>query len=57
VRRCRPEGALGLIGELEAALVAAKSAGEVLRDGIGGHRRVRYKGEVDLATEMESEPK
>jgi hypothetical protein len=46
-----------LIGELEAALVAAKSAGEVLRDGIGGHRRVRYKGEVDLATEMESEPK
>lgn len=53
VRRYRPEGALGLIGELEAALVAAKSAGEVLRDGIGGRRRVRYKGEVDLATEMD----
>ena len=40
-------------GELEAALGAAKAAGEVLRDGFGARRQVRYKGEVDLVTEMD----
>ncbi|HJQ29097.1 MAG TPA: inositol monophosphatase family protein [Rubrobacter sp.] len=40
-------------GELEAALGAAQAAGEVLRDGFGLRRQVRYKGEVDLVTEMD----
>lgn len=40
-------------GELEAALGAAKAAGEVLRDSFGARRQVRYKGEVDLVTEMD----
>ncbi|HET7271378.1 MAG TPA: inositol monophosphatase family protein [Rubrobacter sp.] len=40
-------------GELEAALRAARAAGEVLRDGFGLRRQVRYKGEVDLVTEMD----
>jgi myo-inositol-1(or 4)-monophosphatase len=42
-----------LNGELEAALGAARAAGEVLRDGFGLRRQVRYKGEVDLVTEMD----
>jgi myo-inositol-1(or 4)-monophosphatase len=42
-----------LNGELEAALGAAQAAGEVLRDGFGLRRQVRYKGEVDLVTEMD----
>lgn len=40
-------------GELEAALGAARAAGEALRDGFGLRRQVRYKGEVDLVTEMD----
>jgi myo-inositol-1(or 4)-monophosphatase len=42
-----------LNGELEAALEAARAAGEALRDGFGLRRQVRYKGEVDLVTEMD----
>ncbi len=39
--------------ELEAALEAARRAGEVLREGFGTHHRVRYKGEVDIVTETD----
>lgn len=42
-----------LNGELEAALGAARAAGEVLSEGFGLRREVRYKGEVDLVTEMD----
>jgi fructose-1,6-bisphosphatase/inositol monophosphatase family enzyme len=38
--------------KLEAALSAAKEAGEVLRKGFGWQHSVRYKGEVDLVTEV-----
>jgi myo-inositol-1(or 4)-monophosphatase len=41
--------------ELEMALSAAKEAGEVLRKGFGWHHSVRYKGEVDLVTEIDEE--
>ncbi len=39
--------------ELEVAIAAAEAAGEVLRDGFGGEQAVRYKGEVDLVTEVD----
>ena len=39
--------------ELDVAIEAAKAAGEVLRDGFGGERTLRYKGEVDIVTEMD----
>lgn len=39
--------------ELEVAIVAAEAAGEVLRHGFGGEQAVRYKGEVDLVTEVD----
>jgi myo-inositol-1(or 4)-monophosphatase len=38
---------------LEAALEAARRAGDLLRDGFGSRLRVRYKGEVDLVTETD----
>jgi myo-inositol-1(or 4)-monophosphatase len=41
--------------ELEAALSAAKEAGEVLRKGFGWQHSVRYKGEVDLVTEIDEQ--
>ena len=41
--------------ELEAALLAAKEAGEVLRKGFGWQHSVRYKGEVDLVTEVDEQ--
>jgi myo-inositol-1(or 4)-monophosphatase len=41
--------------ELEAALSAAKEAGEVLRKGFGWQQSVRYKGEVDLVTEIDEQ--
>jgi myo-inositol-1(or 4)-monophosphatase len=41
--------------ELEAALTAAKEAGEVLRKGFGRRHSVRYKGEVDLVTEIDEQ--
>ena len=39
--------------ELDVAIEAAKAAGEVLRKGFGGERTLRYKGEVDIVTEMD----
>jgi myo-inositol-1(or 4)-monophosphatase len=39
--------------ELEAAILAAKEAGEVLRDAFGAEQAVRYKGEVDIVTEVD----
>ena len=39
--------------ELEAAVEAAKAAGEVLRNGFGRQHSVEYKGEVDLVTEAD----
>ena len=47
------EAVLGPSGELEAAVGAARAAGETLRDGFGRHGTVRYKGEVDLVTEVD----
>jgi myo-inositol-1(or 4)-monophosphatase len=42
-----------LAGELEAAIEAARAAGEVLRDSFGGEQKVRYKGEVDIVTDVD----
>lgn len=39
--------------ELEAAVRAARAAGEVLRDAFGGEQEIRYKGEVDLVTDAD----
>jgi myo-inositol-1(or 4)-monophosphatase len=44
-----------LTSELEAALSAARSAGEVLRAGFGTEHAITYKGEVDLVTEIDKE--
>ena len=41
--------------EIEAALLAAREAGEVLRKGFGWQHSVRYKGEVDLVTEVDEQ--
>ena len=41
--------------EIEAALSAAREAGEVLRKGFGWQHSVRYKGEVDLVTEVDEQ--
>jgi myo-inositol-1(or 4)-monophosphatase len=41
--------------ELETALSAAKEAGEVLRKGFGWQHSIRYKGEVDLVTEVDEQ--
>ena len=35
------------------AIAAAEAAGEILRSGFGGEQAVRYKGEVDLVTEVD----
>ncbi len=43
----------GLASELEAAVGAARAAGEVLRDAFGGEQKIRYKGEVDLVTDVD----
>ena len=42
-----------MVKELEAAIAAAKAAGEVLRNGFGQHQEVKYKGEVDLVTKAD----
>ena len=42
-----------MAGELEVAVAAARAAGEILRSGFGGEQSVRYKGEVDLVTEVD----
>ena len=41
--------------ELEAAISAAREAGRVLREGFGWQHSVRYKGEVDLVTEIDEQ--
>ena len=41
--------------EIEAALSAAREAGEVLREGFGWQHSVSYKGEVDLVTEVDEQ--
>jgi myo-inositol-1(or 4)-monophosphatase len=42
-----------LTKELETTISAASEAGRVLREGFGGQHSVRYKGEVDLVTEVD----
>ena len=44
-----------MTSELEAALSAARSAGEVLRAGFATEHAITYKGEVDLVTEIDEE--
>lgn len=44
-----------MANELEVALSAARRAGEVLRAGFGAEHAIRYKGEVDLVTEVDEE--
>jgi myo-inositol-1(or 4)-monophosphatase len=44
-----------LTKELEGAISAAREAGEVLRKGFGWQHSVRYKGEVDLVTEVDEQ--
>jgi myo-inositol-1(or 4)-monophosphatase len=44
-----------LTSELEVALSAVRSAGEVLREGFGAEHAITYKGEVDLVTEIDEE--
>ena len=44
-----------MTSELEAALSAARRAGEVLRAGFGAEHAITYKGEVDLVTEVDEE--
>jgi myo-inositol-1(or 4)-monophosphatase len=44
-----------LTRELEAALSAARKAGEVLRISFGAEHAITYKGEVDLVTEVDEE--
>jgi fructose-1,6-bisphosphatase/inositol monophosphatase family enzyme len=41
--------------ELKAAISAAREAGRVLREGFGWQHSVRYKGEVDLVTEVDKQ--
>ena len=41
--------------ELEAATSAAREAAEVLRSGFGVEQAIRYKGEVDLVTEVDEQ--
>ena len=42
-----------MAGELEVAVAAARAAGGILRSGFGGEQAVRYKGTVDLVTEVD----
>ena len=44
-----------MAGELEVAVGAAMAAGEILRGRFGGEQKVRYKGEVDLVTEVDEQ--
>lgn len=36
-----------------AAIAAAREAGAILREGLGGERQIAFKGQVDLVTEMD----
>jgi myo-inositol-1(or 4)-monophosphatase len=49
------EGIENLTSELEAALSAARRAGEVLRAGFGAEHAITFKGEVDFVTEIDEE--
>jgi fructose-1,6-bisphosphatase/inositol monophosphatase family enzyme len=51
----RHKGIENLTSELEAALSAARRAGEVLRAGFDTEHVITYKGEVDLVTEIDEE--
>jgi myo-inositol-1(or 4)-monophosphatase len=42
-----------LVRELEIAVAAAETAGEVLRSGFGREQTVKYKGKVDLVTDVD----
>ena len=42
-----------MTGEFEAATSAAGEADTVLREGFGSQHSIRYKGEVDLVTEVD----
>jgi myo-inositol-1(or 4)-monophosphatase len=44
-----------LTKELEAAISAAREAGGVLREGFGWQHSIRYKGEVDVVTEVDEQ--
>jgi myo-inositol-1(or 4)-monophosphatase len=44
-----------LTKELETAISAAREAGRVLREGFGWQHSVRYKGQVDLVTEVDEQ--
>ena len=44
-----------MTSELEAALSAARRAGEVLRAAFGTEHSITYKGEVDLLTEIDEQ--
>ncbi len=39
--------------ELEVAVAAAKAAGEILQSSFGQQHEIKYKGEVDLVTEVD----
>lgn len=41
--------------ELEVAVAAAKAAGEILQNNFGQQQQIRYKGEVDLVTEVDEQ--
>ena len=41
--------------ELEAAMSAAGEAGGVLREGFGWQHSIKYKGEVDIVTEVDEQ--
>ena len=41
--------------ELEVAVAAAKVAGEILQSNFGQQQQIRYKGEVDLVTEVDEQ--
>ncbi|MDQ3911350.1 MAG: inositol monophosphatase [Actinomycetota bacterium] len=41
--------------ELEVAVAAAKEAGEILQNSFGQQQQIRYKGEVDLVTEVDEQ--
>jgi len=44
-----------LTKELEAAISAAREAGRVLREGFGQRHSIKYKGEVDIVTEVDGQ--
>lgn len=44
-----------MANELEAAVEAARAAGELLRGRFGAKQTVRYKGEVDIVTEVDEQ--